>query len=168
MLGDALTQSIDLLRFYALDVLGRRSLLGRADGAILISKAIDSNTLSAENKTELGYFLTRGYFFDSTLKDDTANVIAVAAIAKGMVNETNDERRMEWMNYLASCVLGEFSAKKATDNALRHALIKAIKTPAGAQITHTLSKMATLTHAEDRERIMELLQAWQASGAGRQ
>ena len=166
LLGDALTGHQDLLRFYALDVLGRRSLLGRAEGATLISKAIDSENLAPENKIELGYFLTRKYFFDSTLKDDTANVNVAATLAKGMVNETNNERRMEWMNYLSSCVLGEFSARKATDNAMRYGLIRAISTPTSAQVTNTLSKLATLAHADDRERIMGLLQAWQASSHG--
>jgi len=163
LLAHALTQREDLLRFYALDVIGRRSQLGRADGATMISKAIDSDALSSETKVELGYYLTRNYFFDSSVKDDAANEIVVASLAKGMVNETNNERSMEWMNFLGSCVLGEFSANKATDEAMRYALIRSIVTPSPAQVRDVLSKLARLADTFERERIMELLKAWQAS-----
>ena len=137
--------------------------MGRADGSTMISKAIDSDALSSETKVELGYYLTRNYFFDSSVKDDAANEIVVASLAKGMVNETNNERSMEWMNFLGSCVLGEFSANKATDEAMRYALIRSIETPSPAQVRDVLSKLARLADTFERERIMELLKAWQTS-----
>jgi hypothetical protein len=167
LLSDALMQRDDLLRFYALDLLGRRSLLGRAEGAALIAKAIMSGVTQPDNKIDLGYYLTRQYFFDSTLRNDAANLTVVEALAGGMVSETEIERCTKWMNYLGSCVLGEFSANMETDKALRVALIRAIKTPAAGQVTDTLSKLSTLNQRDERERRAGLLEAWRIAVSGR-
>lgn len=165
LLLEALIQPEDLLRYYALDVLGRRSVLGRAEGAELISEAIASVNIEPQNRVELGYYLTRQYFFDNELKADPANVTVVEALAWGLVSEKDADLRMEWLNYLGSCVLGEFSARKETDQSLRYALIRAMKTPPADQVTDTLAKMERSTQAEEHERVKELMQVWHSSGA---
>ncbi|HUE81577.1 MAG TPA: hypothetical protein VMM84_05620 [Pyrinomonadaceae bacterium] len=159
----ALMSSQEVLRFYALDAVGRRAILGRQVGASLIAEAITSPKTAPDDRLELGMYLTRQYFFDKGLADDRANRTVVAALAQGMVNETNPERRLEWSKYLASCILPEFSLDPAIDKAQRSSLVKSVQQPAAGQVISVLSGLLTQGATDEREIVRKLLEAWRAA-----
>jgi len=164
LLENALTSKTNLLRFYALDLLGRRALYGRAQGAEMIAKAIiGSGNSDADDKLDLGSYLTRQYFFAGDLKGDEANPKIIGALAYGLVSEVDPERRSEWMNYLASCVLSELSPKQDEDRALRSVLIRKVQSPLPTQVIDALNALARQADVTEQERIMELQSVWRDS-----
>lgn len=164
LLEDALTSPQDILRFYALDALGRRAILPREVGVEMIAKALASDKTAPDDKMDLGMYLTRNFFFNNDLGADRANQRIVAALAAQLVKETDAEKRSDWVNLLSSCVLSEFSPKKEVDRSIRSALIAPIKTPTNAEVTSTLTKLLHQGDEEERERVRELLAAWRAAG----
>lgn len=163
LFSEALASRESILRSYALDGLGRRLLFGRELGADIIARAIASGNGPLESKFELGFYLARLDFFDSDQGADKANQSVIFGLTVGLVTEANAERRLEWMNYLASCVLSEFASNDLADQAARFSLLRSVRTPQPSQVLYALSCAAGGKADEvERERIDELSAVWRA------
>lgn len=163
LLEDALAGTEDILRHYTLDFLGRRSMLGRKAGAEIIGYAMISKNITPEHKLDLGFYLTRNYFFKSELGADSTNQKVVTALAEILVQETDVEIISNAAQLLSSCVLDEFSPKKETNLLIRSSLISAIHTPTSKQVTTVLYGLLPKVDEIERDGIKELLEAWQIS-----
>ena len=163
LLQKALTGREDILRYYTLDYLGRRNMLGRKTGAEIISNAIVAENTAPNQKIDIGFYLTESYFFDSDLGADSTNQIVVTTLAMILVQETDVEILSNAAQLLASCVLGEFSPKKDTNLLIMSSLISAIHNPTPKQVTNVLYKLLPKVDEMEKERIRELLEAWQIS-----
>jgi len=163
LLQGALTGRENILRYYTLDFLGRRSMLGRKVGAEIISKVIISEKTAYDDKLDLSFYLTRNYFFDSELGNDSTNQIVVASLAMILIQETEVERLSDAAQLLASCVLDEFSPKMDTDRLIRSSLISAIQNPTPRQVRKILQDLLYKVDEMERERIKKLLDVWQIS-----
>lgn len=163
LLQRALAGTEDILRYYTLDFLGRRSMLGRKAGAEIIGNAMISQNIIPQHKLDLGFYLTQNYFLKSELGADSTNQIVVTALAMILVKETDVEILSNAAQLLSSCVLDEFSPKKDTNKLIRSSLISGIHTPTPKQVTTVLHGLLTKVDEMERERIKDLLEAWQMS-----
>ena len=163
LLQSALSDRESLTREYALDVLGRRAVYPPSQGVELIARAIDSQLTSVDDKLTLGAYLTRQYFFDGERRGDDTNQRVVTTLAAALVHEANTERRTQWANFLASCVLSELSPRASEDKALRLALIRGVRDPTAAQVIAALTVLLREADAEYDERLRELQAAWRAA-----
>ena len=121
-----------------LDALGRQAVVPREEGAEMIGRAIVSTATAPENKMELGTSLTGNMFFSKERKDKGSNPIAITYLARGLVNESDMERRLNWARYLASCILIEFSPHADVDRDTRISLIKTVRDPSAAKVLAAL------------------------------
>ena len=151
------------LPFYALDALGRRSLFGRDVGAETVEHAIASPSVAPEDKLELGNYLTRSYFFDASHNADTANGKVLSALATGLVNEQDTERRLEWAHHLKSCVFN-FSDEEPEHFTTRAQLIRSVRTPPPQQVIAALTELLKNSQDEDEKSdLADLIAAWRAA-----
>jgi hypothetical protein len=149
-----------LLRAYALELLGPRGVYKRNEGVQLIAKALEAAATPPDARLELGAYLTRQYFFDGEQHADSANQQVVAALAAALVGESDSERRMEWANFLASCVLSELSSRAPEDHALRIALVRSVRKPTPNQVMMVLSSLIRGAETDQEPRLRELQAAW--------
>jgi hypothetical protein len=163
LLEVALAGSEPLVRSYALDLLGRRALYKRVDGVHLIAQAIDASTVPADDKLELGTYLTHEYFFDGERNEDGTNQTVVTSLAAALVRESVAERRLEWANLLASCILGELSPKASEDKARRLALVRGVRDPPPSKVIEALRSLLPHTADDHGDVIRELEAAWRAA-----
>jgi hypothetical protein len=166
LITEALVSPEAQLRYYALDLLGRRALLGREGGAELIMRAMASNNASPDDEADLGDFLTRLYFYDPDRKADPTNVAIVSMLARELVSETDRERRFNWLRLLASCVLGEFSAQAAADRAARNTLVGSVRSPSPQEVINALSSAYNEAADDEKGIIAELRNAWVDASRG--
>jgi len=164
---DLVEQSLEgnggLLRDYALDLVSRRSIFGRALGAEIVTKAISSAHTPPDQEFALASRLLDRSFFETTSGPDATNVRIVAALASGFITETRQENRLEWAALLGSAVLREFSSDPARDRTIRRDLIRAIKSPASNQVISVLTDPGLDGAKDSREILLELLEVWRAS-----
>jgi hypothetical protein len=160
LLEDALTSSQDLLRYYALDSIGRGTTVERAQAVQMIYNAVASNKTAPANKVELGSYLTRQFFFDKDRRADQANQRVITSLTAGLVADRDAQRRLSWARYLASCVLIEFAPDPELDRTIRLSLIKASRTPAATLVIGALSDLTRYGAEDEREIITRLLAAW--------
>jgi len=78
-----------------------------------------------------------------------------------LVQEADVERLLDAVQLLASCVLDEFSPKMDIDRFIRSSLIAAVHNPTPKQVINILSDLLLKVGEMERERIRELLDAWQ-------
>lgn len=163
MLAEALRSGQDLLRFYALDYLRRHVQEARVTAVQLISNAIASAGIAPDHRLQLGTALAGQTFFVRDRKADEANQTVVAALATGLVHESDPRKRTSWARILASCVLMEFSAEPGADQQVRSALIRSPRNPPAQQVIPALGE-AFLNGAPDEKTILDrLLKAWQSA-----
>ena len=160
MLFDALESPERLLRYYALDAIGRRAVVDRKTGVRLIAKAITSPSVTADNKLELGVVLTSNAFFHKDRHAEASNGMAVATLAEGMVREPDPAHRLEWAKYLASCVLIEFSPVSHADREIRTSLVKSIQNPPHEEVESKLSSLSHIGATDEQAVVRSLLEAW--------
>jgi hypothetical protein len=165
LLGDALKSKEDLLRYYAIEVLASGKACTRERAAELMAAAIASPETTAPHKLELGSNLTRNAFFNKDDKAAGVNPIVVAALAQGLVAETDIPRRLSWARYLASCTLGQFADDPAEDLKIRRSLIRKAQPPPSVQVIKALSDVSPYAQDDEREIVRNLLAAWKAAEA---
>jgi hypothetical protein len=163
LIKQALGQKQDLLRYYALDYIGKRHGVPRPVAAHLIQQTISSTQVQPEIKPDLGAYLTRLEIFDSSKKADAANQAVVSALAQGLVLDNSPERRLDWIQYLGSCVLGEFSENSSKDQEIRLQLVRSVHQPSAAQVITALTDASTLGTKQEKEATKELLECWRES-----
>ena len=142
MIEEALQSPEDLERYYALDALGRRALASREMAVEMIRRAIVSTATTPESKLELGASLTGNMFFNKGEKAEGSNPAVVASLARGLVNEPDLKRRLNWARYLASCILVEFSPRTEADKEIRLSLIKSVQDPSAAKVLTALTELS--------------------------
>jgi hypothetical protein len=161
LVAPALSRPPDLLFMYALDFVVRRNALGRDQGAGLAAKALAHPSLPADSRFELGTSIaTRSRFFDPARKADAANVAVVAGLAHGLVTEADAERRLDWMHYLGSLLLGEIAARPADADALRTQLVRSVRSPDPREVIKALQSLQGAAVAQDKETSVQLSELW--------
>ena len=168
MLSGALASGQDLKMFYALDALGRRSVLGRDAGAELIARAIVAARIAPAQKLELGGYLARLSFFRPDAKVDRTNQMVMVALAHGLVGETDPATRASWAGELVSVLGNEFSPRRDENTSVRMALIRSVSTPSAAQVIQALEAAEQQVPREERPRIRELMHSWRDASAATQ
>ena len=126
--------------------------------------AIASHELDGTEKLELGSALTGDAFFKRSDKSGGANPIVVTALAQGLVKATDAEERLDWVRFLASCVLGTLSDKSAKDRTIRTALVRKCPSPLSAQVHVALTALTHQSQGDEQKLVRELLDAWGAAG----
>jgi hypothetical protein len=160
MIQGALQSTEDLERYYALDALGRRALVPRDEAVEMIGRAIVSTASAPENKLELGTRLTSNTFFNKAEKAEGSNPAVVACLTRGLVDESDLKRRLDWAKYLASCVLVEFSPRTDMDHKIRAALIRSVRDPSAARVLTALTELSSFGTQDEQEIVRQLMEAW--------
>jgi hypothetical protein len=156
----ALGAQQDLLVFYALDALGRRSLFGRETGAATVGRAIVSQSIPPEEKLELANYLTRSYFFAAQYLADRANAIVLAAISRGLVDDSDTERQFEWFENLRSCI---FDFSEPEEVIARRELIRSVRTPPPEQVVAILTELRKKAEdADEKADLADVIKEWSA------
>jgi hypothetical protein len=164
MIEEALQSPEDLERYYALDALGRRALFSREVAVEMIRRAIVSTATAPESKLELGASLTGNIFFNKGKRAEGSNPAVVAGLARGLVNEPDLRRRLNWARYLASCILVEFSPRTEADKEIRLSLIKSVQDPSPAKVLAALTELSGVGASDEQEIVRELIEAWRDDG----
>jgi hypothetical protein len=158
----ALVSEERLDRFYALEGLENRGLLGRQAGAEAIAAAIAAPQPSPQGKLDLAGYLVRPAFFDKRREADPTNRLVIATVARALLADADPERRLAWAHLLASVVLPPLAPAPDVDRARKIALLRGAQL-AFADVDRALADL--LPHAEDDaeratiERLREAIRA---------
>lgn len=163
MLQHALGSDQRILRYYALDYLGRRAKLDKQHAVELISRVISSSDAAPVHKLELGVRLTDLVFFAPYRKAEPSNQVVVSALAQGFVRESDRDRRATWMRLLASTVLPEFSPKAEEDNEIRTALVRSVRVPSKEQVVSALTDVQSSLPPDEAKIAWRLLELWRSN-----
>jgi hypothetical protein len=166
LLTHALEGQSDLLRFYALDVLTQRHGLSREASVRALETALNSEKVSPDAKRDMGFRLVSGDLFDETRGADPVNIRIVSAFAKQMVASKDVESREQWLGFLSSCILREYSSDTKKDREMRLDLVKSIRDPSPQQMISVLTVATRLSPGEDEAQpAKQLLDVWQSTQA---
>ena len=162
LLAAALQGRQALLFQYALDFAGRRAVLGRDAGALLLAQAVTQANIPPDQRFEIAtHLVTRTRYFDPDRRVDRANTEVVSALASGRVSEADGRRRLAWSRLLSSKLLSELAPREADALLLRRALARSVPGPLAESVRQTLSTLLAGADEPDRARLSALLAAWQ-------
>lgn len=159
LLQEALKSRQDLLFRYAVECARRIAVLDRTSAVNLLFAAIADRGLTSGQRFDLGHALTEQIFFRRDAKVDGANRTAVAALAKGLVLEPDPQKRLDWAQLLASCVMMSFTGDASRDERLRQELIRGTGIPA-SQVVSALDDALGHAASDASQRIERLRQLW--------
>jgi hypothetical protein len=159
LLQEALKSREDLLFRYSVESVRRMAVHDRAAAVDLLFVAVSDPGLSSEERFDAGRALTEQIFFRRDAKADGANRTAVAALAKGLVLESDPQKRVDWAQLLSSCVMMSFTGDATRDDRLRRELIRGTGTPS-SQVVSALDHALSHSASDARQRIESLRQLW--------
>jgi hypothetical protein len=158
----ALTSNEQVLRYFALDALGRRHAVPRNIAVPLVAHAVAAKTLQPQERLDLAAHLTGSPFFERQFEDDAGNQRVVSVLAEALLHEPGDAQRVVWARYLASCILMRFADDATADARIRAGLISATRIPA-TQLVDVLRRTALLAADDERKQLERLAAAWSAA-----
>jgi hypothetical protein len=149
-----------LLRGYVFHFIDDRGRVEREDGVEVLARAFASGHVTPDERVEVGDRLTSGRFFRPEAGADAVNRRVIVLLTRGLLAETDPDRRKRWSYYLALCLLRRFAKDDARDRDARRALIRATGTPPPPAVADLLAKQAEEEDESDRKDTLKLLQAW--------
>jgi hypothetical protein len=159
-LGQALVAQEELLRNYALDALGRRSLAPRAEAAAIVAHALFSRDLPAGAQTALGSELASRNFYRYELGADPVNVEVIRSLAQLLVSSDPAHRPL-WAQLLGASLTIELSKDPQKDADIRTALIRGVTDPSPQRVIEALQQQ--LSSGSHDPRVPKLLEAWRTA-----
>lgn len=163
MLAEALESNQDVLQRYAMNQLAAQTRTEREAALRLLVGAITSHRTTADNKLELGRFITGPAFLVRECKANLGNQIVIGALAAALVNDSDPGRRVRWARLLAAAVLMEFCPNAGDDNRVRSELIRSPECPPAGQVISVLSAAAGRSTGAEKEILTKVLKAWQTA-----
>ncbi len=158
-LWKALTGPQELVREYAIDALGRRALVSRAEGAGMLARALTAGELPASARSPLVSELVSLHFFRNELGADAVNVQVIGSLAALVAGDA--AQRPLWAQYLGACLTIEFSKDPAKDAETRRALIRGVTETAPRLVIEALEQQVSAGNQDPR--VPKLLEAWRAA-----
>jgi hypothetical protein len=158
LLEEALVAPSSMVRYYALDLLGARLLLGRERGIEILGRALASGKLAGEDQLDLGMSLTSTPFFQTRLGDDPANRQVVSELADHILKVADLTHRKEWALLLASCLLPDFADEPGKSVAARTSLIRSARIDVLA-LSGGLEKVIPVSAPDERRIVYDLIKA---------
>jgi len=164
MLAEALVEGKDILRAFAVDYLGRRGGISRAEGTELLIQAISSQKLTPEARLDLAVHLIGAPFFDSAKGADATNQRIVDCLVSGLIGEGDAVRQRKWAQFLSTCVLVGFSDIPDENRRIRASLVGRVPRQTSERVMTVLSSLARTEGPEFGKIAQELLQVWTEAG----
>lgn len=164
-LQDALIDSKELLRRYAINAIAARHVVPRAVAVDMLDNAINSPRTDRDDKLALAEPLATEDLFRAPPAVDPVNVHVVSVLAHGLVTETDPERRMMWVKFLSSRVMQEFSEDPKADHAARQELVRSVRTPPPKQVLGMLLAQAEHGSPAEQELTRDLSKVWHEAAA---
>jgi hypothetical protein len=164
-LQDALIDSKELLRRYAIHAIAARHVVPRAVAVDMLDNAINSPRTDRDDKLVLAEPLATEDLFRAPPAVDPVNVHVVSVLAHGLVTEPDPERRMMWVKFLSSRVMQEFSEDPKADHAARQELVRSVRTPPPKQVLGMLLAQAEHGSPAEQELTRDLSKVWHEAAA---
>jgi len=157
LLEDALVRGKTLLRRYALDAITVHDAVGRVGAVQILQNAIRSAQTTPDEKIEIGFRVLDPGVFQEERHADRANRLALALLINALVDESDREHQVQWMQFVANILLRPFSPVPGETRPILQSLVRPIPEDVIERTRQILAQMALRSEQDARDMAKDLL-----------
>jgi hypothetical protein len=157
LLEDALVRGKTLLRRYTLDAVTVHDAVGRVGAVPILQNAIRSPQTTPDEKIEIGFRVLDPGVFQEERHADRANRLALALLINALIDESDREHQVQWMQFVANILLRPFSPVPGETRPIIQSLVRPIPEDVIDRTRQILAQMASRTEQDAREMAKDLL-----------
>jgi hypothetical protein len=146
-----------LLRRYALDAITVHDAVERVGAVQILQNAIRSAQTTPDEKIEIGFRVLDPGVFQEERHADRANRLALALLINALVDESDREHQVQWMQFVANILLRPFSPVPGETRPILQSLVRPIPEDVIERTRQILAQMALRSEQDARDMAKDLL-----------